>query len=602
MDATNNITFQDLEDRLHALNDPKNLLPGERENLWTIAVETYHNAILAGHKAAQLKKDLAVWLWNRVPRLGASKPAILRQLYRKVDRGVGNLADKRREAGKKNRAPLLSKEDRVALIYQAVFECGGLVDFGWQNCLQKKLFSAEMLKRYPAPRNHRPRCPKVIRRQVAPEIAALFQYHTRPHYTSNNVAAMTRDWSNVYAQDIYECDDKTLDVLCRITVEEKGEPVEKKIRCQFLPMVDVKSGMVLDLVLLGESNYNTISIRTLITRVCKKYGLPGSFKFERGIWKTGKLLGNNATGKPFAEVENFARRLGVPIYHALPGRARTKIVETVLRLLDRKMYGWPGYIGRDEMHRKFERASDNGLWTFDELFARLAVAVEDYNETPSESIVKGGYLTPNEVWKNCRRKDERGEIIPAVKIPTQFEYMLAEHCAEVTVREYGVRTSIGRERFQFHSAELVDFMSGLQGQTVKVWFDPGNADTAVVTDLKEEKFFSVARVPSAPATAATPAEFQMFADASAPHRSYMRQVHQHYSDLKATYIPPFRATVVDATARVKAQARSDAKANGEQTFARQTRPVESREDRAARSAARRAAIEFFERKNEHLFV
>jgi hypothetical protein len=489
------------------------------------------------------------------------------------------------------------------LIQQAVFECGFFVDFAWQNCLNKKLLSDGLLKCYPASRSHRPRCPRAIRRQVAKEITALKQHHVRPHFNSNNVAPMTRDWSNVYAQDIYECDDKTLDVLCRVTVEDNGVQVDKEIRCQFLPMIDVKSGYVLDFVLIGESNYNSISVRTLINRVCKKYGLPNSFSFERGLWKNGKLLGNNATGKPFAEVENFARRIGVMIHHALPGRARTKIVETVIRLLDRKMYGWPGYIGKDEMHQKFERARENGLWTFDELFTHLVEAVADYNNTPSNSIVKDGYLTPNEVWKECRRKDERGQIVPAVKIPAQFEYLLAEHCAEVTVRDYGVKTSIGREQFQFHSAELVDFMSGLQGQKVKLWFDPGNTDSAVVTDLKEERFFPVTRVPNSPAHAVTPADFQMFAAASAPYRTYMRQVRQHYSDLKATYIPPFRATVVDVVSQVKAQARSEAKTKGNQQFiARQTRPVESSEDRAARSAAKRAAIEVFERENKYLFV
>ncbi|MEI9863612.1 MAG: hypothetical protein WDN00_03460 [Limisphaerales bacterium] len=158
--------------------------------------------------------------------------------------------------------------------------------------------------------------------------------------------------------------------------------------------------------MIGESAYNTISIRTLITRVCKKYGLPSSFSFERGIWKSSRLLGNNAKGKPPAEVENFARRIGAPIHHALPGRARTKVVETAFRLLDRTMYGWPGY--RDEMHQKFERARTVGLWTYDELFERLVQAVQKYNDTKSESIVKGGWLTPNEVWENCRRKTDGG--------------------------------------------------------------------------------------------------------------------------------------------------------------------------------------------------
>ena len=83
--------------------------------------------------------------------------------------------------------------------------------------------------------------------------------------------------------------------------------------------------------------------------------------------------------------------------------------------------------------------------TFDELFTHLVEAVEDYNNTPSDSIVKGGYLKPNEVWENCRRTNERGEIVPVSKLSPEFEYLLAEHCAEVTVREYGVKTNIGRE-------------------------------------------------------------------------------------------------------------------------------------------------------------
>jgi len=128
------------------------------------------------------------------------------------------------------------------------------------------------------------------------------------------------------------------------------------------------------------------------------------------------------------------------------------------------------------------------------------------------------------------------------------------------------------------------------GQTVKVWFDPGNPETGIVTDLKESKFIPVKRVPMAPSNAQTPSDWQMFADASEPHRTHMKQLRQHYSDLKATYTAPFRATVADAPARVKAQARSDAKTKGEQTFTRQTVPMESKEDRNARRAARSAAL------------
>ena len=68
----------------------------ERENLWNAAVETYRSAILQGHKAGALKKELASWLWHRVPALGKSPAAIFRQLYRKIDRiaEAGSLTDK----------------------------------------------------------------------------------------------------------------------------------------------------------------------------------------------------------------------------------------------------------------------------------------------------------------------------------------------------------------------------------------------------------------------------------------------------------------------------------------------------------------------------
>ena len=599
------IDFSALECRISNIANLQTPTLAERENLWTVAVQTHHAALQAGLRTAQVKKDLSVWLCARVPALGQSQVAIFRQLYRKIDRlaAAGNLADNRREDAKKRRAPVLSETDRAALVNEAVEVCGGLVDFAWQSCLRRKTLSAEILKRYPAPTNRRPRCPQRIRRQVAAEIAAVYQHRVRPHSNSNNVAPMTRDWRNVYAQDAYEIDDKTLDVLCRVTEEENGGPVEREIRCQFLPLIDVKSGKILDFVLIGEANYTSVSIRTLITRTCKKYGLPERFSFERGMFKNAKLLGNNARNRSFAEVENFATRIGIAIHHALPGRARTKIVETVFRLLDRKMYAWPGYIGNDEMHNKFERARDGGLWTYEELFAHLVKAVEDYNNTPSESRVKDGYLTPNEVWQNCRRRNEKNEIVPVVKLPPEMEYLLAEHRAEVTVREYGVKTNIGSETFQFYSEELVHLARGFSGEKVALWFDPGNPDTAVVTDLKEERFLPVTRVPNAPAHATTPEEWQQFANASAPYRNHMRQLRQRQSDLKATFVPPFRATITDATAKVKAQARSEAKAKADkQSVARQARPNETNEDYATRKAALDAALEVLRQDQAHMFL
>ena len=552
--------FESLECRRAGIANLQNLTLAEKENLWTVARDVvYPAALLAGHKTGAAKNLITDWLWANVPALGKTRDAIFFQLHRKIKQ-PGSLTDKRHAAGKAKRSPMLSAEDRAALVSQAVGPGGGFVDFGWQLCLEKKLLSPALLTRYAVRKDRRPRCPNAIRRQVAREIAAAYQADKRPHFYSNNIAAVTRDWSEVYAQDIYECDDKTLDVYCLAITENCGVEVErKKIRCQFLPMIDAKSGKILDFVLIAEANYNAVSIRTLIKNVCLKYGLPKKFQFERGIWKSARLLGNNAQAKPFSEVENFASRCGVELRHALPGRARTKLVETVFRLLDRKMFGWPGYIGNDEMHKKFERIADDQLWTYEELFSKLVEAVEDYNNTQSESAVKGGCFTPNEVWENCRRRTPSGEIEPVAALSPEFEYLLAAHCAEPTVRENGVKFTLGKELYHYRNDSLIDFQRGFIGQKVKVWFDPEFPETAVVTDLKCQEFFPVARVPMSPANAETPEQWRQFAAAAKPYRAAMKQVRQIRSNLLPTFVAPARPILADPTAHQTAQRMTEAK-------------------------------------------
>ena len=554
--ATGNPLFQDLEARIAALSDPKNPTAPEIENLWTVAVRTYHAALLAGHKASEAKKEVAAWLWPRVQGLCKSESAIYFQLRRKimVMAERRSLVDQRREAGKKKRAPDWSKEDRAALIQCAVFECGCILDFAWQECLRKKRFSAAVLSRYHIPTNHRPRCPKTVCRWAGPLIRALREHHFRPHYNSNNIAPMQRDWSDVFAQDIFESDDKTLDVLCRAIAEDGRE---SEIRCQFLPMIDAKSAKILDFVLIGEANYNSASIRTLIKRVCMKYGLPKKFQFERGIWKSARLLGNNAASKSFAEVENFATRCGVEIRHALPGRARTKIVETVLRLLDRKMYGLPGYIGNDEMHKKYERAKEQPLYTFDELSAVLVKLVEDYNETKQDSA-RFGYKTPNEVWAENRRHLASGEAEPVAKLTPEFEYLLSAHCEIKRLQIDGVKFQLCNSLYHYHSDDLVA-LSDMVRQSVKVWFDPEFPETAIVTDMKEEKYFPVVRVPQAPANAESKADWRQVAAAGKPYRTAGRIIRQAYSDLRPTYVAPWRPIVADAIAVQKSQRMGEAR-------------------------------------------
>jgi len=85
------------------------------------------------------------------------------------------------------------------------------------------------------------------------------------------------------------------------------------MRGQFLPMIDLRSTCILDFVLLSERNYNALSIRSLITKVCNKYGLPRrGFAFENGIWRSARILkGASDTLPSQGEVEMGLRSLGL---------------------------------------------------------------------------------------------------------------------------------------------------------------------------------------------------------------------------------------------------------------------------------------------------
>jgi hypothetical protein len=597
--------FADLAARVMQLQDRENPTTAERDNVWNATCQMLQDNAGAGRDVTQTKRIIIEWLWKYGPRLAETEAALTRNLERKHQLWIkaGKVTDRRIEANRARHAPKLSQEDRKTLIQVAVHQCGGLVDFAWQTCLKEKSLSAELMARHPAPKNHHARCPKNIRKQIAAVIAQLYQHHVHPHYNSNNVAPMQRDWSNVFAQDIYELDDKTLDVICEIVTEENWKVTRRKSRCQFIPVICAKSGKVLDFDAIAEANYNSVSIRTLIKKVCLKYGLPRKIQLENGLWKTAKLLGNNAKNKPFAEIENFGTRCGVEIRHALPGRARTKIVETVFRLLDRKMYGLPGYVGSDEKRMKFERVKDAQLYTYEEWITVLEKIVEDYNNTPSNSIVKGGFLTPNEVWEKCRRRNANGEIEPVSFLTPEFEYLLAAHCAQATVRNYGVQFTLAGESYRFHSDRLIDFQAGLFGQIVKVWFDPESPETAIVTDLKEQLFIPVIRITRSPANVETQEDVRRFVEAGGPHRSFMRQVRQHYSDLNPTYLAPRRPIVADVMARESARQIGDASKQARQLSTRIS--TENFEEFLVRSAEYRQKMvreqEEFERQHQHHF-
>lgn len=396
---------------------------------------------------------------------------------------------------------------------------------------------------------------------------------------------MERDWSNVFAQDRYEIDDKTIDVRVRFQYEEDGQVKEKIQRPQMLLIIDTKSRKALGKVLIAENNYNSRAAKTICRDVFKSTGTPEEFLMECGMWKRAKLLGNNATGKSFLAVENFCTRVGVKLSHATPGRARTKTIEGCFRLIDKLMIGLPGYVGADEMHFKHERVTDTELLTFEEFDAKLDELLDEYNNTPQESDIMCAYDTPNNVWKNCRRKTEAGEVSPVTFIPLQFEHLLTNHCEVAKVGLHGVKFTVAGESYHYYDESLVDFVRGGLGQQVKVWFDPESPDTSVISDMKDMEHFPARRIPKSPAMAKSPDDWARFAEASKPHRQARRQLAERYSIIKLGYVAPVRTMVADIESINRAQRMTETKQEAEKLNRRAT--AETDAETAANRAKKR---------------
>jgi hypothetical protein len=567
------IDFTALECRLQAVANPQSLTPKERLNILGQAVETLNSAIADGIKdEAESKRAVADWL--KAHGLERSIRSLERDLVRFRKRGL--LFDGRAEANKLKRAPVLSQADRDALVKSAVFNHGSDVDPAWAECVRERSLSQEILDRYPPPKNHRTKCPKRIRSQVAAEIARLYHYHLGPRHARLLGADIRRDWSNVPCGAMYSSDDHTLDVYYSIP---DGQGWFTMIRGQFIPVIDVRSKKILDFVLIDSPNYTAFAIRSLFKKVGMRFGLPEIWHLECGLWRRSKLLGRGGPsrrGQSLPEIEqNFAERLGTKIVHALPGNAKAKVIENVFSLLVRYMAGEPGYVGNDEMHVKYERVRAGiakvekgpingthpaklGFRSGDEWKLRLEQICTEYNNAPQESRVIGEYLSPEDAWLKYRQRDASGAIVEPVILPKELEYMLGQHQQEVTITRNGV--SLFNGKYRYRSPELM----GCSDKIMLASFDPDDPSQIVVQDLKGERFIGVPLVPDVPAIADSEALSLGAKEAASANR----MAKARYSELKSNWLPKGRPVIVDAQAHQTARNMEKAKASGREQFRR----------------------------------
>ena len=391
----------------------------------------------------------------------------------------------------------------------------------------------------PADKSH---VPRNIREQVKHKIDLLDDIHHGPRQASLNGAFISRDWSQVPAGDWYQADDCTLPIYY---YEPNEEGWFTLWRGQCLEMIELRSTRIIGYALLSSRSYNSLAIRTLITKTWDVHGLPREgFYFERGIWKSSKILTGSQAPLSWAEVEGGLRDLGLRFIHArLP---RAKPIEGVLGAVQNRMEGNPGYVGRSEQTDRFERVEQDmrlvaskklhpkdRFWPSSEWLARLDEIFAQYNAETQDGKMTGG-LSPDEAFGSYQKTGD-----PQVKLDASCRYLLAHHRRPLRVTSNGITLRFGKQVFNYRNEET----GRLVGQVVFCWFNPETPEVLCVTDTKCRHPFAVERSQDVPAIDASPEQMKQEMSRIAAHQAPAKS---YYRILKAKFSPQFRRNLVDA--------------------------------------------------------
>jgi hypothetical protein len=212
--------------------------------------------------------------------------------------------------------------------------------------------------------------------------------------------------------------------------------------------------------------------------------------FENGLWKKSRLVtGNqNIQEHTYDEAVDLGyRKFGMKFRHSLLPRA--KPIERVFGVLQDKMQGYPGYVGRNSRTDRFEEMEKiildvrAGRRDPDEYFLHADAWVEvikeimhDFNADPLDGEMHRG-LTPDEACRAFANDVPRMEFHPAMNC-------IFNPYVPVTVTRKGARLKYGKRTFTYLSEEL----GRMIGQTVLLSFDVEDMSHAGVMDLKKDNF------------------------------------------------------------------------------------------------------------------
>jgi hypothetical protein len=281
-----------------------------------------------------------------------------------------------------------------------------------------------------------------------------------------------------------------------------------------------------------------------------EFGVPEVLYFERGIWKSAKILKGAVDPLSLVEISQGLREFNIQFKHAI--RPRTKTVERIGGMFQNIAEAEPGYCGRDERRDAPESLRkqmaevearkvhpSKYFYSLEQWNKRIGEIVQQYNAEEQQGIILDG-LSPDQGFETFMDKDN-----PPMQFSAGMRYLLAHDKRQVQIGLNGVTIQIGKTKYNYRGKEI----SHLTGYPALAWFDPENPETIVVTNLDRTNPICVARSknPNALESLIDPDSGTLGNELSriAGQASHMKT---RYNVIKAKFPLPQRQLLADAQA------------------------------------------------------
>jgi hypothetical protein len=499
--------FPELDEALATIANPAALSPMDTAFCWRKIIECFSERAAAGADETKLKRELRAYVLNAAPFLAESGPALKRNFNRKLRtaeaEGIEALIDRRAEtSGHRRQAP--DWDENILLLAKWTRARQGRESQAWRELYcgttpTGEQFSEAFRAHFSFdPRTAKSNVPAGVRAVLRPMIAATDDLALGPRRARVRLPSIHRDWSDTDAGDFYTSDDVTVNHYWWEESEfgdYEFEGMRFNVgRGQWLPVVDERTDNPLSFILLPNKNYSSWAIHTLNTRTFsdERVGLPfRGMKYERGVW----MARNIKSQFSWAAIDEGFAREGVRLHLRHATTPKAKIIERVIGSAQNLMEHLPGYVGRDEMHVRFERmhkflaqlkrvgqprkgeVDPREMMLSKEQFAdELTKTMRTFADEPQNGERLSG-LSPAEAWRQLAPSR------PHVVLPASLRYLLSTHQSEQTVTHEGVKVRVGA-LFNYYCGS--EQLGALRGEKVNVFFNPELPEQVVIVHPKSD--------------------------------------------------------------------------------------------------------------------